>query len=307
MPDPAPLQTSVVIPSYNSVAFVGDAIASCFSEGVPEGQVIVVDDGSTDDTPRVLARFSERIRVHRKKNGGASKARNDGLGLVDTRYVIFLDADDRYEGGILGALEQEMERKQADLGLGAQKNMRANTAGGLRKSPPATDDRSAFIEAWIQGKTVGTNSQMWRAEFLRGIGGWCEDMKTLEEIEVVLRAVLSNARLAAIDEGHALYIDHGNTDRVSYGNSIEVVRSAVEGFVGIESQLMTAGQRRALGERYYNQARSAFRQGYVELGRDTLIRARRCGFRGHLGTRAHRLIAMLVGLERKEAFTGRWM
>jgi hypothetical protein len=146
---------------------------------------------------------------------------------------------------------------------------------------------------------------MWRADFLRRVNGYREEMKTLEEIEVVVRGILNGASLAATDTGHSLYIDRGNPDRVRYGNSIEVIRSAVEGFAAIESQLMSAGQRCALGMRCYHQARSAFRQGYVELGRDALSRARRCGFRGHLGTLGHRILATLIGLEHKELWVGR--
>lgn len=305
MTDPAPLQTSVVIPCYNGGAYVSDAIDSCLAEGVPGRQIIIVDDGSTDDTPRVLAAFGDRILVHRQENAGASVARNAGLALSQTPYILFLDADDLYDGGIIAALEAEMERTGADIGFGAMQNVRPDGSYGRRVRPPAPEDTQFFLEAWLDGHTVQTNSHIWRTDFLRRIGGYRPEMKTLEEIEVVVRGILAGARLATTDTGQSLYINRGNADRVSSGNSAEIIRSALEGFVAFESKLATAGQRRALGKRYYQQARSAFRQGYSELGREALKQARACGFSGHFGTRAHRILATLIGLELKEGWSGK--
>ena len=305
MTDRAPRQTSVVIPCYNAASFVCDAIASCFAEGVEGSRIIVIDDGSTDETPRRLADWATHIKVRRKANGGASTARNAGLTLVETPYVVFLDADDLYEGGILGALEREMIKTNADIGLGALQNVRTDGSYGRRERPPAPKDPKVFLEAWLRGHTVGTNSQMWRTDFLRHIGGYTTEMKTLEEIQVVARGVLAGAQLAVTDVGQSLYMDRGNTDRVRYGDSEQVIRSAIRGFMQIEPAIKSCEQRIALGQRYYHQARAAFRQGYVSLGRDALSRARTCGFRGHLGTRNHRLLCSLIGLEIKEGLLRR--
>ncbi|MBL6427640.1 MAG: glycosyltransferase family 2 protein [Maritimibacter sp.] len=300
-----PRRTSVVIPCYNGAAFVAAAIDSCLSEGVPGGQIIVVDDGSTDATADVLAGYADRIRVRRQANAGASKARNAGLALVETPYMLFFDADDLYDGGIIAALEAEMIRSRADIGFGAIQNVRPDGSLGRRVRPPDPTDPQRFLEAWLSGHTVQTNSHMWRSAFLRGIGGYRAEMKTLEEIEVVVRGILAGATLAVTDTGQSLYIDRGNADRVRYGNSPEVIRSAVDGFAAVEASLNTHGQRRALGKRYYQQARSAFRQGYSALGHEALARARACGFRGHLGTRGHRILCGIFGLERKERWSGR--
>lgn len=304
MTEPTPYQTSVVIPCYNGGAFIGDAIESCLAEGVPEKQIIVVDDGSTDNTPQVLAVWADRINVHHKKNGGASTARNAGLEQVETPYTVFFDADDLYDGGMLGALEAEMLRTDADIGFGATQNVRLDGSYGRRVRPPSPKDPQAFLEAWLKGHSVQTNSHMWRTDFLRYVGGYPENMKTLEEIQIVARGILAGAKLAITDVGQSLYIDRGNADRVRYGNSEQVIRSAVHGFMQIEVELESDAQRRALGQRYYQQARSAFRQGYVDLGRDALSRARASGFRGHLGTHKHRLLAGLIGLELKEGWSG---
>ncbi len=295
-----PVETSVVIPCYNAAAYVGAAIESCLAEGIPAEQIIVVDDGSTDTTLAVLQGVKAPICIHQQENGGPSRARNAGLKRVETPFMVFLDADDLYEGGMLKALETQMRDAQADLGFGATQVVRSGGQLGPRKTPPPVADSQDFLEAWLGGQTVQTNSYMWRVSFLRQIGGWRENMKTLEEIEVVVRAVLQGARLTTTDIGHSRYIDQGNTDRVSYGNTAAIIRSAIDGFSELEPMLSTAGQRFVLGQRYYHQARAAFRQGHTALGREALTHARECGFKGHIGTKGHRILAGILGLERKE-------
>jgi hypothetical protein len=90
---------SVIIPSYQSGHLVDDALASVFAQTYPSAltEIIVVDDGSTDDTARRLAAYGDRIRIVRKTNGGLVSACNAGLAAAGGELITFLDADDRYE------------------------------------------------------------------------------------------------------------------------------------------------------------------------------------------------------------------
>src|SRR5215469_2999794 len=88
---------SVIIPAYNYGRFLGEAIASVQAQTVTDLEIIVVDDGSTDNTPELLASFDDRRLVTvRTSNRGDSAARNTALPLVQGRYIAFLDADDRW-------------------------------------------------------------------------------------------------------------------------------------------------------------------------------------------------------------------
>ena len=91
---PAPVRISVVIPAYNSRAFVGRAIQSALEQTVPPLEVIVVDDGSTDGTGELIAReFGNRVVYHYQENRGVSAARNAGIRLCSGDWIAFLDAD----------------------------------------------------------------------------------------------------------------------------------------------------------------------------------------------------------------------
>jgi glycosyltransferase involved in cell wall biosynthesis len=85
---------SVIIPSYNCAPYLPDAIMSVFAQSYPDVEVIVVNDGSTDNTDEVVRPFLERINYIKQGNRGLSSARNIGFYACHGEYVCFLDADD---------------------------------------------------------------------------------------------------------------------------------------------------------------------------------------------------------------------
>src|ERR687898_3129642 len=87
---------TVVIPCYNQAHFLGEAIESVLSQSYPNFEILVVDDGSPDDTSEVASRYPpQQVRLISQKNQGVSAARNTGIGHARGEYVVFLDADDR--------------------------------------------------------------------------------------------------------------------------------------------------------------------------------------------------------------------
>lgn len=90
------MKVTAAITTYDRAALLPGALESVFAQTRPADEVLVVDDGSTDETPHVLARYGERIRVVRQENGGRSAARNRAVLEARGRYVSFLDSDDRW-------------------------------------------------------------------------------------------------------------------------------------------------------------------------------------------------------------------
>jgi glycosyltransferase involved in cell wall biosynthesis len=85
---------SVVIPCYNQAHFLGEAIESVLKQTYPHYEIVVVDDGSTDNTSEVASHY-ERVHLIRQDNQGLSRARNTGIRHSEGEYLVFLDADDR--------------------------------------------------------------------------------------------------------------------------------------------------------------------------------------------------------------------
>jgi glycosyltransferase involved in cell wall biosynthesis len=91
------MRTSVIIASYNYGHLIGEAIRSVQEQTVDDLEILVVDDGSTDDTQDVLAAIDDpRLRVQRIDNSGVSVARNTALEIARGEFIAFLDADDRW-------------------------------------------------------------------------------------------------------------------------------------------------------------------------------------------------------------------
>ncbi len=98
-----PLFVSVVIPVFNREKMVQDAVESVLSQRFNDFELIVVDDGSTDDTPQILDRYADRITVIRQENKGVSSARNAGIKAAQGTLVALLDSDDKWLPGKLSA------------------------------------------------------------------------------------------------------------------------------------------------------------------------------------------------------------
>src|SRR5580698_5910388 len=91
-------KVSVVIPRYNRAAEVPKAIKSALAQTVSDLEVIVVDDGSSDDTGKILEKaFGNRIRYYAQENQGASVARNRGVEEARGEWIAFLDSDDYWD------------------------------------------------------------------------------------------------------------------------------------------------------------------------------------------------------------------
>lgn len=113
---------SVVIPVWNGAKYLEKCLASILNQSVTDMEIIVVDDGSTDETWELLNRLAAqepRIRPFRQENAGASVARNTGLDHCRGVYVRFVDADDVVPPGSFEALLSSAEMHESDLVLAA--------------------------------------------------------------------------------------------------------------------------------------------------------------------------------------------
>ena len=111
------MRVSVIIPTYNHGRFIRETIESVLAQTASAHEVLVIDDGSTDDTPAVLSTLHDRrLRVIRTENRGKGAARNRGLAEASGDFIAFLDSDDRWRPGFL---ERHLELLASEPGVGA--------------------------------------------------------------------------------------------------------------------------------------------------------------------------------------------
>jgi glycosyltransferase involved in cell wall biosynthesis len=124
-------QVSVIIPTYNRALFVGEAIQSVLGQTFSDFELIIVDDGSTDDTETVVAQFNDlRIRYIRHDNMGISGARNTGIRNARGQYIAFLDSDDLWLPQLL-EVEVPILDQNPDVGVICAKAQGIDSAGSL--------------------------------------------------------------------------------------------------------------------------------------------------------------------------------
>lgn len=109
---------SIIVPVYNAQDFISLAVESVLSQSFKDYELILINDGSKDMTPRILDDYADkdmRVKVLHIKNGGVSHARNEGIKLAKGKYLLFLDSDDRYKPDALNILYQVCEKENPDF------------------------------------------------------------------------------------------------------------------------------------------------------------------------------------------------
>ena len=113
-------KVSIIMPAYNVEKYIEDAIQSVLAQTYRNFELLIINDGSTDDTERICQQYSDtdsRIRMFSKPNGGLSSARNFGLDHMEGDYVIFLDSDDYIASDCLYRLVSMKECFSADISV----------------------------------------------------------------------------------------------------------------------------------------------------------------------------------------------
>ena len=198
---------SVVIPVHNYARYVPEAIASVQAQTLQAWECVVVDDGSTDDTPEVLARLSaldDRITVVRQAQRGLSAARNHGLQASRGRYVQFLDADDLLHEGKLEVHVKALEaRPDVDIVFGPTSYFDdgepAVLRSALRKSDgpvpaPMSGSGAEMLPSLLARNQMTVCAPLVRRSVLDEVGVFDEQLKRLEDWQFWLRCAISGMR-----------------------------------------------------------------------------------------------------------------
>lgn len=112
------IKLSIIVPVYNVERYVAKCLDSILVGNQFIGQVICVNDGSTDGSPAILAQYAKKypnVEVITQENAGLSAARNSGIAVVQGEYVMFVDSDDYLEPNVLSSLVRKMDEEQLDV------------------------------------------------------------------------------------------------------------------------------------------------------------------------------------------------
>ena len=179
-------EVSVIIPAYNAAAFIREAVDSALAQRGVDLEVIVVDDGSTDETLSILEGYGNAIHVHRQKNEGASRARNKGVKMATGHWLAFLDADDQW---LPDKLAEQLAL--ADPSIGLVYTDRENFGNASRVASIQSEVTPLWegdlFEPLLLGNFVTTSSVIIQREWFCKLGGFKEELVPCEDWDLWLR------------------------------------------------------------------------------------------------------------------------
>lgn len=210
----APLMptTSVVIPAYNAAGTIVAAIRSALAQTLPALEILVIDDGSTDDTEAAVRPFGERVRWIRQAHGGPGAARNRGVAEAQGEWVAFLDADDLWLPRKL-EIQRETLRRVPEADAVQCSAYLVNDALEVIEARWCRPDQNTLLDALsFRNLPALSSTLLVRKRCLEAVGGFSTDQP--EEAWDLAVRLLPHTKLTSVAEALVLYRQHpGNRSR----------------------------------------------------------------------------------------------
>jgi glycosyltransferase involved in cell wall biosynthesis len=194
-------QVSVIIPTYNRAQYIEESIRSVLVQSYTDLEVVVVDDGSVDDTEKVVSAIADpRLRYIRQENRGRSNARNHALSLARGKYVAFLDSDDLYLPGKI-ELQVDYLKKHPNVGMVYTSAYCINDGGEMLADRYEATVSGRIYEqiAFFTPVTITLPTVMTYREVMDHVGGFDENMHRFEDTDM-WRRISKSYRIDAMSD-----------------------------------------------------------------------------------------------------------
>ncbi len=185
---------SVILPTYNRCYVLWRAILSVLNQTYPFFELLIIDDGSTDQTKELVKQFTDpRIFYYKlKKNQGASHARNVGLKKARGKYIAYLDSDNEWHKDFLECMEKSFRTYPKKVMFFCKKNYRLiiKEDGKSKKVRDEFYGHKKYFDLkrlWQRKIIIDTNTLVHKKEIVKKIGDWDEKLDFWEDYELTLR------------------------------------------------------------------------------------------------------------------------
>ena len=178
---------SIIIPAYNKQESILETLNSVFSQSIKDFEVIVIDDGSTDNTAKVVTSYSKDIVYLHQENQGQGAARNTGINAASGNYIVFLDADDFWEPTFLENCFNFLENHPEIVAVNtaqrtiydAQKSV-IHPIELIEENPGIIED---FFKVWAEHDHIRTGTAMIRMETVKQAGLQNPNLRVSQDLE----------------------------------------------------------------------------------------------------------------------------
>lgn len=201
-----PPLVSIIIPCFNRENEIIDAINSALAQTYSNIEIIVVDDGSSDNSIEVIKSYGEKVKLIVQPNKGVSAARNTGFAHANGEFIIFLDSDDWLSEDIV---EKHIATANiyTDVDIYCADSIAVNNSGSLspisKNNWPATPGTP--LELFLLAPPPFPACEMYRSSTIKKQGGYDEDMRAFADSGLRLKIILSGGKVVRTQGGHAVY------------------------------------------------------------------------------------------------------
>lgn len=218
---------TIVIPAYNSSRYIRLTIESALAQDIPGAEVVVVDDGSSDDTAEI-AKSYDGVRVICRKNGGDAAARNTGLQAIDSRFVVFLDHDDLLHSS---AIRTHLAAFEDGLDMVFGSNDLINSTGEFKGSNVIAPRRFSARDVAL-GTTPSFSQCMYRVSALNQIRGFRDKVGSAADHDLNIRLLGREERGSCHGETVMSYRVHTGQQSYSPARLYQAQMAVIEEHLG---------------------------------------------------------------------------
>ena len=187
-------KVSIIIPVYNCELYIAQAIESVLNQTYTDYEIIVINDGSTDNTHQVLQPYMKKIRYFSQENKGLSATRNQGIKMAKGKLISLLDADDLF---LYYKLQEQVANFDAQPNIGlVQSGWRVVNEKGekIQDVEPWHKSPELDLVSWLKWKATNPSAMMFRKEWLEKVNGFNENLRRLEDFDIVIRLALASCQ-----------------------------------------------------------------------------------------------------------------
>lgn len=209
----SPELISVIMPCHNASSYVETAIASVLEQSYPHVEIIVVDDGSSDDSPAIVKQLASqnpsRIKPYAQPQSGPYPARNRGLREARGTFIAFLDADDWWRQDCLEMLLIAAQEKQADLAYCGWQNVGERAYNSEPFIPQAYEEKDT-VAAFLKSCPWPIHAALVRRTVVDAVGGFSERCFSSMDYDLWLQILGHTRNMVRVPEVLAYYRWHGS-------------------------------------------------------------------------------------------------
>lgn len=235
---------SVIIPCYNAEKFLKDTVESVFSQTFVNYEIILIDDGSKDNTAEVIKSFGTKIKAEFGPNRGASAARNRGTELAQGEFIQYLDADDLLRVDALERKINALKQSGADVAYSDWQKLEENEEGKFY--PGSVIQRrienihidpeiALFTDFWAPPAAL-----LYRRKIVDEIGGWNESLPIIQDARFLLDAALIGGKFIYVPGVGADYRVH-RSNSLSQRNPLQFVKDVYHNACQVEAYWQNHG------------------------------------------------------------------